>query len=110
VRGATWGSLLVGLTSLAIPGVGAVVAAGAVGVALLTGLAGTGLSLANFNRLTEAFDKLGVDQADAKVYSERLSSGDYLVIVEGTVEELQQASEVVNQNSIQNWVIYSIES
>ncbi len=106
VRTATWGSLLVGLTGLAIPGLGAVIAAGSVGVALLTGLAGTGLSLANFNQLNKAFTDLGITEADAKVYSERLSSGDYLVIVEGTAADLEQAGQALADSGIQDWTIY----
>lgn len=108
VRTATWGSLLVGLTGLAIPGLGAVIAAGSVGVALLTGLAGTGLSLANFNNLVKAFTDWGITEADAKVYSERLSSGDYLVIVEGTANDLEQAGNALNDRGIQDWRIYPI--
>lgn len=108
VRSATWGSLLVGLTGLAIPGLGAVIAAGSVGVALLTGLAGTGLSLANFNNMVKAFENLGITEEDARAYSEHLSSGDYLVIVEGTAEELQQAGDVLGGSGIQNWRIYPI--
>lgn len=110
VRGATWGSLLVGLTSLAIPGLGAIIAAGSVGVALLTGLAGTGLGLANFNNLVKAFTEWGITEADAKVYSERLSSGDYLVIVEGTPDELEVAGNAFSEAGIESWRIYPIES
>lgn len=106
VRGATWASLLVGLSSLAIPGLGAVMAAGSAGVALLTGLMSTGLSLANFNRLVEALTDWGIVEEDAKVYSERLSSGDYLVIVEGTPDELQQAADALKSSGVQNWRIY----
>lgn len=108
VRAATWGSLLAGLTALAIPGLGMVVAAGSVGVALLTGLAGTGISLNNFNQLVEAFSTIGITEADAKIYSERLSSGDYLVIVEGTPNDLQQVGDALTDRGIQNWRIYPI--
>lgn len=110
VRGATWGSLLFGLTSLAIPGLGAMIAAGSVGVALLTGVAGTGLSLANFNNLVKAFTDLGITEADARVYSDRLSSGDYLVIVEGRPDELEKAGNALSRNGIKNWRIYPVAS
>jgi Heat induced stress protein YflT len=110
VRSATWGSLLVGLTSLAIPGLGAVIAAGSVGVALLTGLAGAGLGLANFNNLVQAFSQWGITEADARLYSERLSSGDYLVIVEGSPDELEAAGQAFGNAGVESWRIYPIEA
>lgn len=110
VRGATWGSLLLGLTGLAIPGVGPILAAGSVGVALLTGLAGTGLGVLNFNNLASALTKLGISEEEARAYGDHLSRGDYLVIVEGTPEQMQQAGTALGQCGIRNWSIYPVES
>lgn len=103
---ATWGTILVGLTSLAIPGAGPILAAGSLGVALLTGLAGTGLGTAAFANLTKALTKLGIPEEDARVYSEHLNRENYLVIVEGTEEQIQQAESLLNRQQIQDWAVY----
>nr|RNJ65613.1 MAG: hypothetical protein EDM05_30165 [Leptolyngbya sp. IPPAS B-1204] len=103
VRSATWGSLLVGLSSLAIPGLGAIIAVGSVGTALLAGFAGTGLSLAEFNNMANAFMKLGVPETEARMYAEALSTGQNLVIVEGSDAEVQQAEAVFKNSQVQNW-------
>jgi hypothetical protein len=110
VRTATWGSLLVGLSSLAIPGLGAIVAVGSVGTALLAGFAGTGLSLAEFNNMAKAFIKLGIPETAARMYAEALSTGENLVIVEGSEAEVQQAEAVFNDCDIQNWSVHTVQA
>jgi hypothetical protein len=35
-----------------------------------------------------------------------LHRGDYLIMVEGTDEEIQQAEQVFSQQGIQDWAIY----
>lgn len=107
VTGATWGTILLGLTSLAIPGAGPVLAAGSLGVALLTGLAGTGIGAAAFNQLTKAFTDLGIPETEARVYSERLSKGDYLTIIEGTDDQIQKAETVLSGHGISNWTSHA---
>jgi hypothetical protein len=110
VRTATWGSLLVGLSSLAIPGLGAIIAVGSVGTALLAGFAGTGLSLAEFNNMASAFMKLGIPETEARMYAEALSTGENLVIVEGSEEEVRQAEAVFNEYDVQNWSVHTAQA
>lgn len=110
VRGATWGSLLLGLTGLAIPGIGPFIAAGSIGVSLLTGLTATGISTLDFNSLAHALTKVGIPEADARVYSEHLSRGDYLVIVETNPEQMQQAGDKLTEQGIEKWVLYPVEA
>jgi hypothetical protein len=75
---ATWGTVLVGLTSLALPGIGPILAAGSLGVGLLTGVAGTALTVANSGGLVKALTELGIDEQQARTYGDRLIQGYYL--------------------------------
>ncbi|HAZ48132.1 MAG TPA: hypothetical protein DCZ55_27665 [Cyanobacteria bacterium UBA11371] len=106
VTSATWGTVLVGLTSLALPGIGPILAAGSLGVGLLTGVAGTALTVANSGGLVKALTDLGVGESLASIYSDRLIQGYYLVIVDGTDEEINRAGEIFSQQGIQNWGIF----
>ncbi len=106
VTSATWGTVLVGLTSLALPGIGPILAAGSLGVGLLTGVAGTALTVANSGGLVKALTDLGVGESLASIYSDRLIQGYYLVIVDGTDEEINRAGELLRQQDIQNWGIF----
>lgn len=105
--GAAWGSILVGLTSLAIPGLGVVIAAGSAGVALATVVAGAGLSAANAANLTKALVNLGIPTEQATFYGDRLHFGEYLIMIDGTEAEIQQAETILNQNKIKAWGIYT---
>ena len=102
-----WGSVLVGLGSLAIPGLGPLIAAGSVGVALVTTLAGIGLGTLATGNLVKALTDLGISQESADAYADSLEQGDYLVIVDGTQDEINRAETVFSNGGIQNWGIYN---
>ena len=104
---AVWGTILVGLTSLALPGIGPILAAGTLGTALLATAAGTGVGAIAASGLVKAFTNLGIPQDKARVYSDRLQHGDYLVIVQGSNDEIQQAEEIFSSQGIEDWGIYS---
>ncbi|HCF27633.1 MAG TPA: hypothetical protein DEV81_10650, partial [Cyanobacteria bacterium UBA11049] len=65
LTGATWGSILVGFGSLAIPGIGPIIAAGSVGAALVAGVAGTGIGAAATGALVKALTDIGIPEAEA---------------------------------------------
>jgi len=98
--------LLVGVGALAIPGVGPVVLAGEVATALATTLAGTAIGAAA-GGLLGALIGLGIPEERAKVYSDRVSRGDYLVIIKGTDTDIARAEAILNGHSIQDWGIYN---
>lgn len=81
----------------ALPGIGPILAAGSLGVGLLTGVAGSALSAANTGSLVKALTELGIDEPQARIYSDRLLQGYYLVIVDGTDEEINRAGEIFRQ-------------
>jgi len=97
------GGLLVGLEALLIPGVGPFLAAGTVA----TTLAGAGIGAAG-GGLIGALTGLGIPEEQAQMYNERISQGDYLVIVDGSEEEIRRAESILNNRGISNWGIYDM--
>ncbi|MEH2408079.1 MAG: DUF1269 domain-containing protein, partial [Nostoc sp.] len=91
------------LVTLAVPGVGSLVlATEAASVGLATGtfygaVAGAILGAA-----------IGTDISDEQVkrYREQLAQGQYLIVIEGTNDELRQAETVLKPQGIQDWIIF----
>jgi hypothetical protein len=99
------GGLLVGLGALAIPGIGPVMLGGAAATALATALSGGAIGAAA-GGLTGGLVGLGIPEDRAKVYSDRLNRGDYLVMVDGTEDELNRAQTILNRHNIHDWGVY----
>lgn len=97
--------LLVGLGTLAIPGVGPIMLAGAAATALATTLAGGAIGAAA-GSLLGALVGLGIPEERARTYANRVSRGDYLVIVDGTPEEIRMAESILANHGIEEWAIY----
>jgi hypothetical protein len=100
------GGLLVGLGSLAIPGVGPIIAAGTIGTTLAATAAGAGLGAAG-GSLVGALSGLGIAEDRARVYGEHVSRGEYLVLVDGTAQEVAAAEAILSNRGIQEWGIYN---
>ena len=98
--------LLVGLGALAIPGIGPVMLAGATATAIATTLAGGAIG-AVAGSLAGALVGLGIPEEQARVYNERVSRGEYLVIVDGTDEEIARAGAILQGRGIQEYGIYN---
>ncbi|AFZ12360.1 hypothetical protein Cri9333_1467 [Crinalium epipsammum PCC 9333] len=103
----TLGSVMLGLASIAVPGVGMIIGAGSVGAAIAATVASTGVAAAASGGLVKAITDLGVPEAQARIYSDRLQGREYLVIVEGTGEDISRAETIVNNYGISNWGIYN---
>ncbi len=99
--------LLVGLGTLAIPGIGPVMLAGAAATALATTLAGTAIGAGGAS-LLGALIGLGVPDNDAKAYSDLLEQGYYLVVVDGTETQVHHAGEILNRKGIRQWQVYDV--
>jgi len=97
--------LLVGLGALAIPGIGPVMLAGATATAIATTLSGTAIGAAA-GGLLGALIGLGIPEAQARVYHDRVVHGDYLVIIDGSVDDILRAEIVLRRHQIQEWGIY----
>jgi hypothetical protein len=101
-----WGSVLVGLSSLALPGLGAVLAAGSVGVALVSSVAGVAVGAAANQNLLKALGDLGIPEDRARVYSDRLQESYYLLILEGSEEEIHRVEPILRDRGIEYWGVY----
>ncbi|MEH2331862.1 histidine kinase [Nostoc sp.] len=97
--------LLVGLGTLAIPGIGPVIAGGAVATTLATTLTGGAIGAAA-GSIVGALVGLGIPEAKARVYSDRFQRGDYLVILDGTEAEIHQAEAILKHRGIEEFAIY----
>lgn len=101
--------LLVGLGLLAIPGIGPIMLAGAEATAIATTLAGTALG-ATAGGLIGALAGLGIPEEEAKAYSDRVARGDYLVLLNGSEEEVAKAETILSRGGIQKWGTYDYPS
>lgn len=99
------GGLLVGLGALALPGIGPVIAGGAVATALATTLAGGAIGAAA-GGIVGGLVGLGIPEDRAKVYSDRFQRGDYLVIVDGTEAQIQQAETILKRHKIEEFAVF----
>ncbi len=99
--------LLIGLGTLAIPGIGPILLAGAEATAIATTIAGTGIGAAA-GGLIGALIGLGIPEEKAKVYSDRVSGGSFLVMVTGTEYEIDRAATIMNQNGVEEFDIYDM--
>ncbi len=99
--------LLVGLGTLALPGIGPIMLAGATATAIATTLAGGAIGAAA-GSLVGALIGLGIPEEEARGYNERISRGHYLIIVEGTDEEIHRAQAILSHRGIEDWRVYNI--
>ncbi|MBW4695226.1 MAG: DUF1269 domain-containing protein [Lyngbya sp. HA4199-MV5] len=109
VAGGTLGGLtglLVGLGALAIPGIGPVMLGGALATALATTISGGAIGAAA-GGLVGGLVGLGIPEDRARVYNDRVSRGDYLVIVDGSEDEIRRAESILSHRGIQEWGIYN---
>ena len=99
--------LLVGLGALAIPGIGPILLAGAEATAIATTLAGGAIGAAA-GGLIGALIGLGIPEEKAKVYSDRVKGGSFLVIVNGTAAEISRAEAILRNNGVEEFGIYDV--
>ncbi|MFM2314072.1 MAG: hypothetical protein RLZZ04_3348 [Cyanobacteriota bacterium] len=99
--------LLVGLGALAIPGIGPIMLAGVEATALATALAGGAIGAAA-GGLVGGLVGLGIPEEQAQVYSDRVTQGDYLVIVDGTEAEIGRAHQILQGHNIEEYGVYDV--
>ncbi len=97
--------LLIGLGTIAIPGIGPIILAGATATAIATAIAGGAIGAAT-GTLVGGLVGLGIPQSRAKTYRAKVAEGGYLIILEGTLDEIQLAEEILSQHSINEWEVY----
>jgi hypothetical protein len=112
IAGSTVGGLtglLVGLGAIAIPGVGPVMLAGAAATAIATAISGSVVG-AVAGSLTGGLVGLQVPEDRARVYSDQVAQGNYLVIVEGSASEIDVAKSIFSKHHIHEWHVYDLPS
>lgn len=108
-KGATTGGtvgaisgLLVGLGTIAIPGLGPVMLAGVTATTLMTSIAG-----AATGGLIGALVRMRIPEKDAATYNNFVAKGYYIILVEGRMEEIQNAETILTSQAIQEWKVFS---
>ncbi len=99
--------LLVGLGILAIPGIGPIMLAGATATTIATTIAGTGIGVVG-GGLIGVLIGVGIPEEQARVYNERFVRGEYLVILDGTDEEIARAEAILNSGGIEEFGVYDV--
>ena len=110
VAGTTLGGLtglLVGLGAIAIPAIGPVMMAGAAATAIASTISG-GLIGAAAGSLAGGLVGLGIPHDRAEVYSDRVSNGDYLVLVEGSDVDITLAESIFRHRGVHEWYAYEL--
>jgi hypothetical protein len=101
--------LLVGLGAIAIPGVGPVMLAGAAATAIATAVSGTAIGAAA-GSLAGGLTGMGFSADRAQTYSDHVSEGRYLVMIEGTAADITRAETVFTNHPIHEWHVYDLPS
>lgn len=113
ITGTVFGLLagvLVSVSTLTMPGVGAVVVAGTIAETLAATLAGGGIGAVS-GGLIGALSGLGIPSDRAKVYSDLLTTGNYLILIEGKSDEVMRAEMLLlNDRGLKEWAIYDAQS
>ena len=99
------GGLLVGLGVLAIPGIGPILLAGAEATAIATTLAGGAIGAAA-GGLVGALIGLGIPEERARVYSDRVAAGEYLVMVNSVGTDVASAEAIMKRHNVEEFEIY----
>ncbi len=87
--------VLLGLGVLALPGIGQIALTSAVILTLISG--GMGIAAGG---MIGALVGLGITEKQAKYYSQKVSQGQYLVIVSGTEQEIACAEHILSHPSV----------
>jgi hypothetical protein len=82
---------------------------GAVATALATALSGGAIGAAA-GGLVGGLVGLGIPEDRARMYSDRVSRGEYLLMVEGSEDDIRRAETILNRRGIQDWGIYDMPS
>jgi hypothetical protein len=97
--------LLIGLGTLAIPGVGPIIVAGEAATTIATTLAGAGIGAAA-GGIIGGLVGMGIPEDKAKVYSDRVGKGSYLLMVNGTSDDINRAETILHNSGIEEYDVY----
>ena len=110
LTGGTLGGIagfLVGLGALAVPGMGSVFLVGIEASSIATTLTGVGIGGAT-GGLVGALIGLDIPKEKAKIYSDRVLSGSFLITVVGTASQIARASIIMGKHGVEEFKIYDL--
>jgi hypothetical protein len=96
--------ILMGLGALMLPGIGSITVLGI--NSALVGMATGGAYGVAAGTLMGAALGSDISEEESKQYGDRLAQGKYLMIIEGSKEELDLAKSVIKNEKIEDWNIY----
>ncbi len=99
--------LLAGATALAIPGLGPVIAAGALGTVLSATVVGASAG-ASVGALGGALLGYGISNEEVSRYERAIEEGGYLLLIEGSDQKLRHAQSILKAAGIENYGEYSV--
>jgi uncharacterized membrane protein len=91
---------LVGIGALAMPTMTPAISVGTPGAALIATLVGAGIGATSCG-LLETLTSVGISEDRAKVYIDRFSRGEYLVMFDGTDDEVRRAEYILSWSQMQ---------
>lgn len=106
IAGGTLGGitgLLVSVGALVIPGIGSITVAGS---AIATVLSSSVIGAAT-GGIIGALISLGIPEEEAIIYQISVSQGEYLVMIEGSDDDMCQAASILLEFGIKEWKIYN---
>lgn len=98
--------LLVGLGTLVVPGIGPALLAGEA-AAVISALVG-GAAGAAVGGLVGALIGMGIPEHRAKGYRDRVSQGNYLIMLKDTEPEIARAERTLKDSGIEDWGVYPV--
>ncbi|MBD1913909.1 MULTISPECIES: general stress protein [unclassified Leptolyngbya] len=96
-------TLLVGMGTLTIPGIGPVIAGGATAMAIAATLVSTSTIGNGDESLVKALMQEGVPENFARVYGDRFHKGNALVIIDGSDASILRAEAILKQHHVHTW-------
>jgi hypothetical protein len=101
--------LLVGLGTLVIPGLGPVMLAGTAATAITPTHTDSTIATAKGGLLGKLIG-LGIPEDHAQIYNDYITRGEYLLIVDGTAEEVNKAELILKARGVHEWATYPFPS
>lgn len=98
--------LLVGLGTLVVPGIGPALLAGEAAVVISTLVGGAAGAAAG--GLVGALVGMGIPEHRAKGYRDRVSQGNYLIMLKDTEPEIARAERTLKESGIEDWGVYPV--
>ncbi len=95
--------LLVGLGTLAVPGIGPIMLVGAEATALVTTFAGGAIGA-----VTGGLIGLGIPEERAEFYSDLVADGYYLTMIKGSEADIRLAQIILGRRGIREWGVYGV--